>query len=246
MIGTDLLQEASGGDRVRFEHPGLPFDVVLADYVRNAEVEPAAPGETGPTVVDGFALREEEPVSAADKQANRMNLPGVIATLSRPDTNESMSAILWPGANAAPFQVTIGNHRYVLDLRRRRWDLPFSIRLDRFVHETHPGTGMDRRFSSFVTKRQDGVDREVHITMNAPLRHQGYTLYQSSWGRDGGRYFSVFSVVANPSDRVPLISCIIIAIGMLVHFGRKLRLYLKAQARREARPHPDVPSGSTT
>lgn len=245
LIDEGMLRDAEGEDRVRFEHEGLPFDVVLTGYSRNAEVEPAGTGEAGATVVDGYALRALEPVSRADKEEkNRMNLPGVVAILENRATNERLPAIVWPGPSAVPFTVTVGDTRYQVDFRRKRWVLPFTIRLDRFVHETHPGTRMDRRFSSYVTKAEGGVEREVHITMNEPLRHEGYTLYQSSWGRDGGRYFSVFSVVANPSDRVPLIACIIISIGMILHFGRKLYYHLKAQARRDARLRQDVPAGS--
>ena len=72
--------------------------------------------------------------------------------------------------------------------------------------------------------------------MNEPLRYDQYTLYQTGWDQDRSRkiYYSSFSVVRNPSDKVPLISCIIIGIGLVIHFGRKLYLHLKAQARRQA------------
>jgi hypothetical protein len=74
--------------------------------------------------------------------------------------------------------------------------------------------------------------------MNEPLRHEGYTFYQSSWGPQGSspdaRLFSVFAVVNNPSDRVPLIACIIIALGLLYHFGLKLFRHVRAEARKAA------------
>jgi hypothetical protein len=46
--------------------------------------------------------------------------------------------------------------------------------------------------------------------------------------------FSVFAVVRNPSDQVPLYACIVIGMGLLIHFGRKLVFYLKAEARKRA------------
>jgi len=74
--------------------------------------------------------------------------------------------------------------------------------------------------------------------MNEPFRHRGYTFYQSGWGppnaAPGTPLFSTFSVVRNPSDRVPLIACLVIAAGMLLHFGRKLVLHVRSQARGRA------------
>jgi hypothetical protein len=79
--------------------------------------------------------------------------------------------------------------------------------------------------------------------MNEPLRHRGYTFYQSGWGPEGSEEgtprWSTFSVVRNPADRVPLIGCVVIAAGLLFHFGRKLVLHIgrmsEARARSEAR-----------
>ena len=65
------------------------------------------------------------------------------------------------------------------------------------------------RRTSTVT--DGGVSRDVHITMNEPLRLKGMTLYQSRCGRDDdGGVYSVFAVVYNPSDRVPMIACSVI------------------------------------
>jgi hypothetical protein len=124
------------------------------------------------------------------------------------------------------------------------------VSLEKFVHEYHPGTGMPRRFSSYVTVTEDRggapVDREVHITMNEPLRHEGYTLYQSGWGpqdpmerrRFGDRMYSVFSVVNNPNDHflfgvpTPIWACLVIAIGLLLHYIRRFVTYWNAEAAR--------------
>jgi hypothetical protein len=80
------------------------------------------------------------------------------------------------------------------------------------------------------------VERPVRISMNQPLRDGGLVLYQASWGpsnaRPGDPLFSTFAVVRNPADRLPLVACIVIAAGLLVHFGRKLALHLRAEASR--------------
>jgi hypothetical protein len=110
----------------------------------------------------------------------------------------------------------------------------FAIQLDEFKRALHPGTTKAKEFSSFVTRIEGATVQRVHITMNEPMRHRGYTFYQSSWGPQDGRgpVWSQFSVVRNPSDRVPLIACVIIAMGLGLHFGRKLLLHLRAETRR--------------
>ena len=116
------------------------------------------------------------------------------------------------------------------------------MRLDDFRAEFHPGVRKARSYESWITASADGADVKHHIYMNAPLRRDGFTLYQSSWGPQGGserdRLFSVFSIVTNPADSWPLWSCVVIGLGMLIHFTVMLVRY----AMREARARAEVTS----
>jgi hypothetical protein len=159
----------------------------------------------------------------------------------------------WPAARAAwqthqgvlygmsrvPWVARVGERDYAIDLRHRRFPVPFTIRLDKFIRDLHPRTGMAANFESVVTKTQDGLDRQIEIKMNQPLRQDGYTFFQASWGpenaRPGEPLFSTFSVVDNPADQWPLYSCIIIAVGLLWHFVQKLLGYLRMENRKRAR-----------
>jgi len=53
--------------------------------------------------------------------------------------------------------------------------------------------------------------------MNNPLRHAGETFYQASFSPD--ERGTVLQVVRNPGWLLPYISCTMVTIGMLVHFG---------------------------
>ena len=74
--------------------------------------------------------------------------------------------------------------------------------------------------------------------MNEPLRQDDMVLFQTNWGPQTPgphpRMYSVFTVVDNPSDKWPEYSLWIITFGMLVTFGRKLRSFLRAQAKKRA------------
>ena len=125
-----------------------------------------------------------------------------------------------------------------LDFRHLTWDLPFEVTLRDFQRKLHPRTGMASSFSSDITRLQAGVAQDVHISMNAPMRHGGYTFYQSGWGPQnappGAKLFSTFSVGHNPTDQGPLVACIIIGIGLLWQFLRKLKLHIRAEVGRRA------------
>ena len=228
VIPQQAFEGLESGDVRRATHAGLPFELEMRNFMRNADVRRVPPGDAGG--VDGYVLGAREPEKKAES-----NVAGLVVDIVERDANESQRALLW-ALQRYPYEAEVAGRRFEIDLRRRRWPLPFSVRLDRFVHEMHPGTAMPSRFSSYVTKTHDGVALDAHITMNEPLRSDGYTFYQSGWGPQnavpGAPLFSTFSVIRNPSDRVPIAACVVIFLGLVWHFGRKLVLHLKSQARR--------------
>jgi hypothetical protein len=78
------------------------------------------------------------------------------------------------------------------------------------------------------------------------MREQGYIFYQSGFQpasrMTGGRDISTFSVSRNPTDRVPLYACWVIAAGLLIHFLVKLYGYIQAEATRRERAVADAAS----
>ena len=64
--------------------------------------------------------------------------------------------------------------------------------------------------------------------MNHPLRHAGETFYQSGFlPNDQG---TILQVVRNPGWLLPYISCILVAGGMLIHFGIHLTGFLRRRS----------------
>ena len=69
--------------------------------------------------------------------------------------------------------------------------------------------------------------------MNQPLRYAGKTFYQASYGK--GDTLSILQVVTNPGWLLPYISCSLITLGLLFHFGFTLfRALQRRQASAEA------------
>jgi hypothetical protein len=223
IIRESDFDRLSGGRARTFKFSGLPFDLKVSGYLPNAAPETGA----------GSGLRAAGRLTALPMDREQeQNMAGATVTLVDTQAGATHEAQLWAG-NSAPTIVEAGGKRWNLALRKHRWKLPFSIRLDQFSRELHPRTNMASKFSSFVTKTEDGLSQQVRITMNEPLRHRGYTFYQSSWGPQNGgpdaRLYSVFSVVRNPADQVPLYSCLITTVGLILHFMQRLLAYLRKE-----------------
>jgi len=227
LIPEERLHDLDDGDSAVFRSSELPFELALTDFHVNCEPTVSRAESPLPLQVGEFRLKG----LPRDKEAVG-NVRGV--HLSVREAGSERKAILW-GGTTMPYVFTTGEgERWAVELRRVHRSLPFQIRLEEFRREVYPGTGMPKAFESDVLKIEDGVSHPVKISMNEPLRHRGYTLYQSSYQepsrRSGGRWLSTFAVARNPADNLPLIATIIISLGMLVHFLVKLIRYLVAEA----------------
>jgi hypothetical protein len=172
-----------------------------------------------------------------EQEAER-NIAGLVARFREPGTGVESRALLW-GAEAAPASFEAGGKRWAITLRHKRYAMPFTIALEDFRKEEHPGMSMAKSFESDVLKIEDGSEQKVRIQMNEPLRHRGLVLFQASWGPEnappGSRLFSVFAVVRNPSDYWPTWACAVIAVGLLLVFIPKLLRFAGRQRRDRAR-----------
>jgi len=224
--GHDLESIAPAGSRT-FVSPEIPFELVLSGFQPNAQPwEGKAPMLRA---IDGVVLR---PLPRDREQ--EQNIAGVYADV-RPtgggtNATGATAGLLW-GLERQPWMVNVAGERWSVGLSRRAWPLPFTVHLDDFVMEQHPNTAIPRVFRSTITRIEGPVREAVNISMNAPLRHAGYTLFQATWGPQdaapGAPLFSGFAVVRNPADQWPLISCIVVGAGMLIHFVQMLARHLR-------------------
>jgi hypothetical protein len=197
----------------------LPFEIQVTGYQRNANIVQAEEGEK--TAIDGYRI---QPVKNAKE--DEANVSAVEITV-KPKDGAEQKAILWERAQE-PFTVKVGDISYAISLSRMKWKLPFAIRLNDFVRELHPGTMKAKKFTSHVTKiSSDGKEEPKVVTMNVPVRDQGYVVYQASFSEGSSGEQSVFTVVTNPSDQWPLWSCVAVAIGLIITFLGHLVRFLK-------------------
>ncbi len=235
VIAAEEWRNLEAGSTHRFTADDLPFDLLVTKVFRNCRVVPQGPMFKGDgPVIDGYVVLAAEPQVEAE-----FNQPGAYITVVEKSSGRHVDAILW-GAQRQPLTAEAGGKRWLIDLGKRRYELPFDVRLDKFIVEFHPGTGMARTYWSNVTKFDGSQETALKITMNEPLREKGYTLFQTSWGPQDGNVnqplYSVFTVVENPSDQWPKWSCYVIAIGLLLHFSLRLKRFIRSTRRPATTP----------
>jgi hypothetical protein len=226
---TDLSNDVDHGKARAFTHESLPFDLTITNWKQHAEPKRDAAGDRT-DAVDGYFIQELTKFGKrGELLADEMLSQACIAVVKDKKTGAEQRGILWEYA-AAPWTATLGTEKYLISIGRRSYKLPFAIRLDETSQEKHPGTDRARRFSSKVTKLHGTREEKRLVTMNEPVRGEGYAIFQSTFD-DGSESGSVkrsgFQVVENPSDHWPLISCIIVAIGLLIHFVMMLSRAMK-------------------
>jgi hypothetical protein len=234
-------------------HEALPFDIHVGDFMVNSQLYklPGAPLEftslaaseylTAPAGASNpadsglgktFYIAQEQPeVSGVEEQ--KVDLASAYVTLRRKDNGESLGTYLvslhLSLFGEQPQVVTVDGKKYEIALRFERSYKPYSIHLIEFRHDKYKGTETPKNFSSRVRLVDPSTqeNREVLISMNDPLRYRGETFYQASFR---GSTVTVLQVVDNPAWLFPYVSCIMVTLGMLIHFMMHLVVFLSRRA----------------
>ena len=121
-----------------------------------------------------------------------------------------------------PFQSSLRffarDKMYVVSFGRTRRVLPFDIELKKFYKHNYPGTDRAASYASHVLV--DGQERM--ISMNQPLKHRGFTFYQSSFEQDKGGVVqaSILSVNRDPGRWIKYLGSSLMVLGTLLLFTR--------------------------
>jgi ABC-type transport system involved in cytochrome c biogenesis permease subunit len=233
-------------------HDDLPFDVEPVRYMTNsalaltagpegvnratlAELLDAgallrkAPDGTQNPASDGMGkslVAVERPEGSGADPNQRVDLPAAYVRLREKNGGKEIGTYLTSVLlDSQP--VTAGGKTYQVALRQKRTYKPYTVQLLEFRHDLYEGTEIPMNFSSRVhlVDPAAGEERLALIRMNEPLRYHGETFYQSSWLKgDSG---TILQVVRNPGWLMPYLSCLLVSLGMLLHFEITLDGFLR-------------------
>jgi hypothetical protein len=211
------------------EIAGTPLFIKVNAFYKNSQLARRGPSDPPSLATMGIGpdvnVTEAEPVSGDDQNDRKA---AFIEPFAGP---KSYGVWLVSDALGTPQSFLHAGRTYSLSLRRRREYLPFAMTLKKFQHDVYPGTDIPKNFSSLVqvSRPSTGEAREVLIYMNQPLRYGGKAFYQASFGKNDT--LSILQVVENPGWLLPYASCVLVALGLVVHFALSLR---RSAARRQA------------
>jgi hypothetical protein len=247
-IPEKLLRAGNG-----LQVTNLPFDIIVKTNWRNSDVAFRAPMmQNGPPLApNGIAVNFDFFKKDDVKTTDERNIPTVLLEFRTPtgslgdwvvsdwagdpglvaavrDGYAQMGGMAQKIANelVAPQSITVGGQKYTFNMRPARVIHPFTLTLIKATHTVYPGTDIPKDFRSLVHLKngQSGEQRDVEISMNHPLRYEGYTFYQyqmdaGQLAEQAGRTASsVLSVVRNPSWLTPYIGCAMVAAGLVIQF----------------------------
>ena len=214
------------------EDPALPFALRVVEYIPNAVTRLRQPGEES-LATQGHGvlqLAEPRPISTGVGNAQGVDLPAVYVLLLAQDDHTSLGTYLLP-LRRWQESLSIGGKPYAMELRFKRIQKPYAVKLLDFQHDLYVGTNTPKNFASLVelTDPARHVDRKFKIWMNNPLRYAGDTLYQSGFDEDNPQ-LTILQVVTNSGWMIPYVACMLVATGMLAHFGSTLFRFAQRQA----------------
>jgi hypothetical protein len=228
----------------------LPFDIKVKHYMINStfpapinsipeEKRSSYPTYTG--LGAEYFIEEKKEGSGVDTEMKK-DTPSVVVELIDRTSKESLGTYifsLWFYPNHVgrswdlAQEIKVHDKTYMTHLRYRREYLttpegnPFSLRLEKFSHDTYIGTDIPSNFASDIQliNKNEGTDRHLKIWMNNPLRYAKRTFYQASFLQDN--VGTILQVVRNDSWMIPYLSCMFVLAGMLSYFGLIFITFLK-------------------
>jgi len=214
----------------KLRHPKLPFQIEVRSFFPNSSIVKRADSpQVQSTLVNrgiGLDMKLDAREIPVTYQPDERNITSAIIELV--GLEESIG--VWLVSNIfddrfAAQTFTHAGRDYEIALRYKRDYLPFSLTLIDFTHDRYPGTDIPKNYSSKVRliNSRTGEDRQVLIYMNHPLRYEGLTFYQASFGKDDTA--SMFQVVRNPGFFIPYLACILTGLGLLVQFTISLTTF---------------------
>jgi hypothetical protein len=213
-------------------HEKLPFDIEVLKFMANSVEVRFDPKEENP-VTAGWglthAVQEVPQVSGAEPE-QKYDVPAAIITLKDKATGKAIDTFLVRSFMIETQLVKLGDKTYEIALRPKRTYKPFFVHLVKADFKVYPGTKTPKDYSSHVRiydEQGKQLRPDVRIHMNHPLYFQGETYFQASMEVQSRPLVTGLQVVYNPSLGMPLLSLVMVGLGMLVHFGMTLIDFLQ-------------------
>jgi ABC-type transport system involved in cytochrome c biogenesis permease subunit len=219
----------------------LPFRIKVLKYYKNGQLSKLKPGDKNLATAGNGLKFVAVPVRASSgaSMGDQADMAAAYVQLTKKDGSGDLGTYLLSqilSFQEVSEQVKVDGKSYDLSLRFRQNYKPYSLTLIDVRKDDYMGTDMARNYSSDVrlVDKERGVDRQVRIWMNNPLRYAGETFYQSGFHGSPNSPIegTTLQVVTNSGWMIPYVACMIVAFGMGAQFVEVLVRFLSARTTR--------------
>lgn len=215
--------------------PNLPFQITVEDVIPNSHLR-AANAQDKNLATSGIGrewVAEAKRPGAGTDTDSKIDYSAAYVTLTNRADGKPIGTFLVGmllSMSDETDSIRVDGKTYELTLRPKRYYKPYRFHLDDVRKEDYLGTSIARNYASTVhiDDSTRHVDENKTIWMNNPLRFANETFYQSSFFQataSSGEQ-TVLSVVANTGWMMPYVACMLVALGMVVHFLTMLVRFL--------------------
>lgn len=111
-------------------------------------------------------------------------------------------------------ETLLAGKKTVIYFGRQTIELPFELKLQKFSKLDYPGTTTPMSYESQVEIGNTGVVQK--ISMNEPLKLEGFTIYQASYSISPEQTLSIFSVNKDPGRELKYFGSLILGLGIII------------------------------
>lgn len=168
-----------------------------------------------------FKMLDYLPKAKEDYEVTKLDRPTQVSTSAVKIKHKNLEK--WLALNDV-VKLFGDSSAYLLSYQNRRLDLGFELKLDRFEVQRYQGTMRAKEYASHVEVLSSGGKFDQVISMNEPLKFNGYTIYQASFQEDqqtGEPTASVFSINRDPGRMVKYFGSIILSLGTIWLFYQR-------------------------
>ncbi len=204
-----------------YSHPAIPVDLEVLEFYANSDLVNVDPGQdnlatTGRGLLD---IAVEKPVAKGTDTQQKIDEAAAYVRFKSKSDGSTLGTYMLHTRVPNQAGPTVDGKPYGVALRQTRFYKPYRLELIQFTFERYLGTSTPKNFASkirLIDSNSGDPDREVTISMNDPLRYRGETFFQS--GVLPGEKGTILQVVRNPGWVLPYLSCVMVTVGMMLHF----------------------------
>lgn len=252
-----LSSAAATGKKLTVD--GLPFEIRVDRWMENSMIRRRSDKPAEDSVeakmkglIESWDILEEPKVGGT---SDRSNVASAYITLLAKENGSEIGRYAvsqWFSDDQIAMRpsydtVEVASKNYDIGMIFRRNYKDYSITLKDIVLEEYTNSAIPKDYSSYITIRdkEGNVLQDGRVWMNSPMRFRGETFYQSSYiAKDDSPYGveqTVLQVVTNAGWLIPYVSCVLVGLGMFVHFGGTFARFAMRYERGTVTPETVVP-----